>query len=235
MIITRAVRRGYLPQEQIASGEAAGLEDFRDQIDAGNPGGTCLVSIGRRTDLLNDVLITGTEGYMTPGFNVVSHPQLRIEANDFSGGVFQFIALGEIVLASGIDNADYFVCAPIVSHLRPTPTVEGRLYRKRRIVQSITGKAHVAQLSEQTFDMELKLTNYSWTEANELASADEHDSVCVWPSGLEGVFYGEGEFPPYRKPGFARNMVISDWSGWTGHEQLDIAGASGKMVFKEAL
>ena len=133
-------------------------------------------------------------------------------------------------------SVEWIVAARVLVCAYPTPALRARVVRPRTTVTSITGRQWVTTRTDEPVmeRMRIPLNNeYRENLPGELAQLDQFTQFTVWPAGIERVFRDTPDVIIHRRHDFARVAAISTWSGWRGHSDIDIHGATGEMTLSE--
>lgn len=146
----------------------------------------------------------------------------------------------EIVLVSPGTDASlalaWFLDLRLLVAAYPTPALRVRLRRPRTTVTSITGRVWVTERTTEPVleAVRVPLNNeYRLNLPAELAELDAFSQFSVWPAGFERVFRSGAPVLDHRAHNFVRDCAVRTWTGWRGHGDIDIHGATGEMTLSE--
>lgn len=146
----------------------------------------------------------------------------------------------EIVIVSPGTEAflqlEWFLDLRLLVAAYPTPALRARLRRPRTAVTSITGRQWITERTTEPVLEALRVplnNEYRGHLPADLAQLDEFSQFSVWPAGFERAFRERDDIIAHRQHDFVRDCAIRSWTGWRGHGDIDIHGATGEMTFSE--
>jgi len=131
---------------------------------------------------------------------------------------------------------EWFLDLRVLVAAFPTPALRARLRRPRETVTSITGRVWVTERTDEAVLEALRVplnNEYRPYLSADLAQLDGFSQFSVWPAGFERVFRDSSEIIAHRRHDFVRDCVVRTWSGWRGHSDIDVHGATGEMTLSE--
>ena len=140
-----------------------------------------------------------------------------------------------ITLAASTPAPQYVSWHKVIAAAHPTLALRGKLAFRKRSAQSITGGAIIANQSTRAlFSGRISLSGYGDRRTlSDLARLDDVESFGAWPCGLETRYIGAQNPTDWRRPDFARNCVVTEFTGWSGAEGLDTGPWTGRLRFDE--
>ncbi len=122
----------------------------------------------------------------------------------------------------------------VIGFIYPSLAFKGQLAKSRQDKTSITGQTFTTVISPDKI-LRIPIVLKNEPDDSIVGLLDYLDSIQefgVIPNGLDSTLLNSTI--PYRRDGLVRNMVVSKtYRGFSGHQGVDVHGASGRMELRE--